>query len=56
MGFIEKGKEEGANVHMGGERHGSEGYFIQPTIFTDAKPGSTIVRGRLTLYLQNAID
>jgi len=29
MGYIQKGKEEGATVALGGERHGSEGYFIQ---------------------------
>lgn len=31
---IESGKKEGATVHTGGVRHGTEGYFIQPTIFT----------------------
>lgn len=29
MGYIQKGKEEGATVLLGGERHGTEGYFIQ---------------------------
>lgn len=43
MGYIESGKKEGANVLMGGERHGTEGYFIQPTVFTDVKPGMKIV-------------
>lgn len=41
---IQSGKDEGATVHMGGERHGSEGYFIQPTIFTDVKPNMRIVK------------
>ncbi|OJA09451.1 hypothetical protein AZE42_02624 [Rhizopogon vesiculosus] len=44
MGYIKSGKEEGATVHIGGERHGDEGYFIQPTIFTDCKPDMKIVR------------
>jgi hypothetical protein len=35
MSYIEVGKKEGANLLMGGERHGKEGYFIQPTIFTE---------------------
>nr|BAV14020.1 aldehyde dehydrogenase [Pholiota microspora] len=35
MGFIESGKAEGATVLTGGERHGTEGYFIKPTIITD---------------------
>ncbi|KAG8907597.1 aldehyde dehydrogenase (NAD(P)(+)) ald5 [Tulasnella sp. 403] len=47
MGYIQKGKEEGATVHMGGDRLGSEGYFIQPTVFTDAKPGMTIVKDEI---------
>jgi aldehyde dehydrogenase (NAD+) len=44
MGYIESGKSEGATVHTGGERHGNEGYFIQPTIFTDTKPHMKIVK------------
>lgn len=44
MEHIESGKSEGATVHHGGERHGTEGYFIQPTIFTDTKPSMRIVK------------
>jgi aldehyde dehydrogenase (NAD+) len=44
MGYIKSGKEEGAIVHIGGERHGNEGYFIQPTIFTECKPNMKIVQ------------
>ncbi|KAJ7169303.1 aldehyde dehydrogenase [Mycena crocata] len=44
MGFIESGKKDGATVHIGGERHGQEGYFIQPTIFTDVTPDMKIVK------------
>jgi aldehyde dehydrogenase (NAD+) len=44
MGFIQSGKAEGAKVHTGGERHGTEGYFIQPTLFTECKPDMKIVR------------
>ncbi|KAJ7333293.1 aldehyde dehydrogenase [Mycena albidolilacea] len=44
MGYIASGKESGATVHIGGERHGTEGYFIQPTIFTDVTPDMKIVR------------
>ncbi|KAF9563465.1 aldehyde dehydrogenase [Agrocybe pediades] len=35
MGYIESAKSEGAKVHIGGERHGNEGFFIKPTVFTD---------------------
>jgi aldehyde dehydrogenase (NAD+) len=44
MSYIDSGKQEGATVHLGGERHGNEGYFIQPTIFTDTKPNMKIVQ------------
>ncbi|KAF5391120.1 hypothetical protein D9757_003049 [Collybiopsis confluens] len=44
MDFIKSGKEQGATVHFGGERHGTEGYFIQPTIFTDTTPDMKIVQ------------
>ncbi|KAI6100130.1 aldehyde dehydrogenase [Pisolithus sp. B1] len=44
MGYIDSGKKEGAKIHLGGERHGSEGYFIQPTIFLDTNPDMRIVK------------
>ncbi|KAI0033624.1 aldehyde dehydrogenase domain-containing protein [Vararia minispora EC-137] len=44
MDYIASGKSQGATVHLGGERHGTEGFWIQPTIFTDTKPDMRIVR------------
>ncbi|KAF5346539.1 hypothetical protein D9756_010084 [Leucocoprinus leucothites] len=44
MGYINSGKSEGAKVHMGGERHGEEGYFIKPTVFVDAKHSMKIMQ------------
>lgn len=44
MAYIDSGKKDGATVVTGGERHGNEGYFIQPTIFTDVNPESKIGR------------
>ena len=44
MGYINSGKQDGATVHLGGERHGTEGYWIQPTIFTNVTPNMKIVR------------
>ncbi len=37
LSYIEKGKAEGATCVTGGERHGTEGYFIKPTIFSEVK-------------------
>jgi aldehyde dehydrogenase (NAD+) len=44
MGYINAGKTAGATVHSGGSRHGTSGYFVEPTIFTDCKPDMKIVR------------
>ena len=35
LGLIESGKKDGATVACGGQRHGNEGYFIQPTVFSN---------------------
>lgn len=44
MDYIKAGKEAGAKVVTGGERHGNEGYFIQPTIFSDVTEDMKIVK------------
>merc|ERR1712137_759350 len=46
MGFIQKGKEEGATLLTGGQRNPNfaKGYFIQPTVFINVKPNMTIWR------------
>lgn len=44
MGYIKDGKAAGATVATGGDRHGTEGYFIQPTVFTDVKPDMKIAQ------------
>lgn len=44
--YVAIGREEGATVAAGGERltggHWDEGYYHQPTVFTDIKPGMRI--------------
>ena len=37
MGYIEKGKEQGAQCVTGGGRVGDKGFFIQPTVFADVQ-------------------
>ncbi|PYH48330.1 aldehyde dehydrogenase family protein [Aspergillus saccharolyticus JOP 1030-1] len=44
MEYIDHGKQAGATVAVGGERHGNEGYFIQPTVFTDVTSDMKIVQ------------
>ncbi|CAG8633855.1 9379_t:CDS:2 [Paraglomus brasilianum] len=44
MAYIETGKNEGATLEMGGKRHGDQGYYIQPTIFTNVNESMKIMR------------
>ncbi|RQM04822.1 hypothetical protein DH86_00004144 [Scytalidium sp. 3C] len=44
MEYIDAGKKGGATLSLGGERYGNEGYFIQPTVFTDVTPDMKIAR------------
>src|SRR2546421_1281595 len=40
--YIEKGKAEGGRIIAGGGSDGEQGFFIEPTVIADVKPGSTI--------------
>ncbi len=48
MGYIEKGKKEGARLAVGGKRAEGpgleKGFYIEPTIFADVKNDMTIAR------------
>ncbi|ROW10661.1 hypothetical protein VPNG_05112 [Cytospora leucostoma] len=44
MEYIKVGKEEGAFLETGGERHGDKGYFIKPTIFSGVTPKMKIMQ------------
>ena len=46
LAYIEKGKEEGARVVVGGGRpaHFEKGYFVEPTLFADVDNSMTIAR------------
>ena len=44
MSYIDSGKADGATCHLGGGRFSSEGYYIEPTIFTDTTPEMKIVK------------
>ncbi len=34
LGYIEVGRQEGAKIATGGARHGEQGYYVAPTVFT----------------------
>ncbi|ERS94939.1 aldehyde dehydrogenase (NAD+) [Sporothrix schenckii 1099-18] len=44
MSYVKSGKDEGATVLTGGDRHGDKGYFIQPTIFADVRQDMKIMQ------------
>lgn len=44
MGYIEKGKAEGARLVAGGDRVDQPGYFIAPTVFADVTDDMTIAQ------------
>jgi 4-(gamma-glutamylamino)butanal dehydrogenase len=45
LGYIKKGRSEGAKVAVGGNAHKQgKGYFIEPTIFDEVTPEMTIAR------------
>jgi len=45
--YVAIGKAEGAELALGGERHGQTGYFHQPTIFTGVNNDMTIARDEI---------
>jgi acyl-CoA reductase-like NAD-dependent aldehyde dehydrogenase len=42
--YVAIGRDEGARLVLGGSRHGSQGYFHQPTIFTGVNNDMRIAR------------
>jgi aldehyde dehydrogenase (NAD+) len=46
MGYIEKGREDGATLVTGGKRPADRrsGYYVEPTIFSNVRPGMVIAQ------------
>ena len=44
MGFIESGKKDKAKLVAGGNRVGTKGYFIEPTVLSDVQDNMTIAQ------------
>jgi aldehyde dehydrogenase (NAD+) len=40
---IKRAESQGATVHLGGERYGTQGYWVKPTIITNTRPDMEIV-------------
>ena len=45
--YVDYGKEDGAKCVSGGERYGSEGYFVEPTLFTEVTDDMRIARDEI---------
>jgi aldehyde dehydrogenase (NAD+) len=46
LGYIAKARQEGARLVMGGgtPKHLPKGYYVEPTLFADVRPDSTLAR------------
>ena len=42
-GYMSAGLADGARALTGGKRWGSQGYYVEPTVFVDARPDQSIV-------------
>jgi aldehyde dehydrogenase (NAD+) len=42
LGYIKSGKDQGAKLMCGGNRHGAKGFFVEPTVFADVTPDMKI--------------
>ena len=43
LGYVAAGQEEGARLAVGGKRLGDAGFYVEPTVFADTRPGMRIV-------------
>ncbi|WP_226779458.1 betaine-aldehyde dehydrogenase [Oceaniglobus trochenteri] len=56
QGFIEKGQAEGATLAHGGGRAEREGFFLEPTVFTDVTDEMTIARDEIFGPVLSVLD
>ncbi len=56
LGYVEKGKAEGARLIYGGERVQGDGFYMQPTVFTDVKDDMTIAREEIFGPVMSVLD
>ena len=42
--LIESGKKDGATLHIGGNRMGTTGYFLEPTVFSNVTDDMRIAK------------
>lgn len=55
LSMIKSGKQQGAKVQCGGERHGDKGYFVKPTVFSDVTDDMRIAKEEIFGPVQQII-
>ena len=45
--YVQLGRDEGAELALGGSRHGDRGFFHEPTVFTSVRNDMTIARDEI---------
>ncbi len=56
LGYVEKGKAEGARLVYGGERIEADGFYMQPTVFADVTDDMTIAREEIFGPVMSVLD
>jgi betaine-aldehyde dehydrogenase len=56
LGFIKKGKEEGARLLTGGSRISGGGFYLQPTVFTEVTDDMSIAREEIFGPVMSVLD
>ncbi|MBU2993921.1 betaine-aldehyde dehydrogenase [Octadecabacter sp. 1_MG-2023] len=56
QGFIAKGLEQGARLVAGGKREGTQGYYLQPTVFADVTDDMTIATDEIFGPVLSVLD
>lgn len=50
--MIESGKKDGAKLECGGARQGTEGYYVQPTVFSGVTENMRIGKEEVGIMLK----
>lgn len=56
LSLIEAGKVEGAKLECGGDRWGKEGYFIQPTVFSNVTDNMRIAKEEVRVLFLKVVS
>jgi aldehyde dehydrogenase (NAD+) len=47
LGYVDLGQKQGAKLVVGGRRHGSKGFFVEPTIFDNVRDDMAIAKDEI---------